>query len=472
MSERARRALLTSVTACVAMLAPSVAAPDQFTLAVEGKLLAPAGGPPELRYEPKPGEKLGLYTQRTPSAVGNLATCTTDTSGRCRLVKMAPRFSLEGTRLYVVREETGRDGWSADPELVSPATAGTVNETERYIERRVEGLRLKRLDAVAAGPRGAAEAVAALARTSQVKAWAGAESIQSADDAVLDAVARVEEGLKPEERGQFTKAFYAAAAPVRAPSKDGLPALPALAPDRFADELVAAAPGWRFERDPEPRPGSDHGYAQVGGRHEGSVVAHVGAAFKVVSVTTGDFSVNPTTQRSIALTWPTPQEHVCLEANPLDPDVRWRMRKALKPGVRSFEWDLSLARDAGLADGGIGVLARPCRTDGPSAAVFLPVRWAGQTTTAAAYRVAFTSPAPLWTVEAKLFHVASGKAREVPLPAGSVAFDDQASSPLVTVAVPAGGLEPGVLRLELRGRGPSGAFGPESASFLHEKARE
>jgi len=444
------------------LLAPCAAVGQGYHLVVAGQVLEPASGATDGNYAPKGGVLVGLYTARIAMDQGRLTTAPTANDGIFVLTTKGGRGLAEAP-LWVIHED--RLGWAADPQRVP---APTETSDPNLIKANVKPLRLRRL--IGLGPSDAADAVVAVGRTHQVKAWAGVESVTKAESAVKDAIARLEEGMTDEARKRFTAALYDKATPLGSSSADGLPALAALAQPGFADVFVAAAPTRRWLIAPQARQDeADRGYGEFGERFEGSVVTRVGAAFSLVSVTSGRVPLDPGAQKSVALTWPGPiSDDVCLEANPLDPGVRWRMRTVIRPNERAFEWDLSRTRDSGLARDSVGFLARPCRSEGPQA-VHLPVRIAGLGAPAPTYRIAFVSPDPLRTVDPpKLFWTANGTEREIPAPAVSVSFDKRALSPLVVVEVSAAGLESGVLRLEMRGRGPSGAFGPNSVSFVHE----
>jgi hypothetical protein len=56
--------------------------------------------------------------------------------------------------------------------------------------------------------------------------------------------------------------------------------------------------------------------------------------------------------------------------------------------------------------------------------------------------------------------------RTIPLPEAAVQFDPDAAEPTVTIDVPMANLDPGLVQLEMSGRGAA-PFGPERLSFLH-----
>jgi hypothetical protein len=316
-----------------------------------------------------------------------------------------------------------------------------------------------------------AEAVAALAETHEVLAWAGVEDLGAADVALKGAVARADAALTPEEREQFKAAFAAAAVPVRAGSHPGLPLIPSLQREDFAEELITAAPGWRWLTRPERNDQIPMPYGQRDGRFEGNTIHRVGSTFSnsLASLSEGPLSVDPQTQTSLALTWPASAgPRVCLEATPIVPKIGWRMREDAGKGSASFTWHLSEARNAGLTKNTMGIVARSCTDADRERGPYIPVRGEAAGPTGAPYRLVFLFPRQLTMIYLTVFQGDAASRRIITLPPGTIKFDPNAHAPTVTIDVPTLNLVPGLVHLEMSARGP-GHFGPERLSFLHSQ---
>ena len=317
-----------------------------------------------------------------------------------------------------------------------------------------------------ASPKRTAEALAALAETHEVLAWAGVEALGTADAVLEDAVAKADTTLTPADRAQLKTALAAAGAPLRSAGHRGLPLLPSLARDDFADEMIAAAPGWRWLTDVER---DDHAVAPYGerdDRFEGEVIHRVGSTpgDALVSLSEGPLALDPETQATATLTWTAAiGARTCLEAVPTIPELGWKMRKAMAPGGSSFTWDLAIARRAGVKKGTIGVVARSCtdadRDEGP----YLPIRTG---TAASAYRLVFLFPRQLESFSLAVYQGDGASHRPIALPDGAIQFDPHAVPAKVIVDVPMAKLVPGLVHLEMSGRG-AGKFGPAQLSFVH-----
>jgi hypothetical protein len=451
--------------AAMGCLGLAIGAPNaraQYQLTVQGDVVHPAGTPG--------GEAVGLYTAPPPKNAGLpdhgglLSMERTDPHGRFELdVPQVTRRFGECT-LYVVHEP--HDGWGADPQLVH---VYKVDDDNRRIRGRIEPLRLARLDVKApGGAKGAAHAAAAVGLTHRVKAWAGVESEEQADSALRDAVAQVEAPMSPAERAQFTKAFHEAAAPLRKVSADGLPVLASVRSDAFAEELVATAPGRRWQTSPEARRGDALAYREQGGRWEGAIGERVGAATSLVALTDASFSMDPQSESTVELVWSAGRRRpVCLEARALGAGESWMMRAVVPPGKSSFTWTLDRARVAGLERGAVGIVARVCGAYDGSDGEVLPVR-RGTEAKIVEYEVAFRSPARLYTAVARVRQDETGMARELPSAPVSLAFDRTQDTPIVRVRIPTTSLARGEVRVEISGDGPYGPFGPEFVRFRHE----
>jgi hypothetical protein len=177
--------------------------------------------------------------------------------------------------------------------------------------------------------------------------------------------------------------------------------------------------------------------------------------------------VDPQTQESLDLTWPVSAgSRVCLEASPIVPRIGWKMRAAPATGSASFTWDLSAARAAGVKRDTFGIIARSCTDADREQGPYTPVRVSTAAPTETAYRLVFLFPRQLTNISVTVSQGEDASRHIIALPRGAIKFDPSAREPTVTIDVPTSNLDPGLVRLEMRGRGPGG-FGPERLSFIH-----
>jgi hypothetical protein len=247
--------------------------------------------------------------------------------------------------------------------------------------------------------------------------------------------------------------------------------LPSLKRDDFAGELIAAAPGWRWLTRPERNDQLPIPYGQRDSRFEGNIVHRVGSTFadSLVSLSEGPLSVDPQTQASLELTWPASAEpRMCIEASPIVPKNAWKMRKAAAAGSVSFTWDLSAARSTGMQKDTLGIVARSCTDADREQGTYIPIRAGTAAPKETPYRLVFLFPRQLTTIYLTVFQGEGTSRRTIALPRGAIKFDPDAQAPTVRIDVPTSNLDPGLVHLEMSGRG-AGRFGPERLSFFHSQ---
>ncbi len=430
----------------------STARADEVKLVVTGTLVCTAS---------KADRTIGLYAEKSPDRDSEMASYTTKPDGKFRLSPTGTTQRLRMRNLWVVCRPQGDA--ACTPHQLAATGDGPQQNNLTFADVELT------CTPDGTSPAKTAEGVAALAETHEVLTWAGVEDVAAADAALKGAVARADGRLNPDERERFKTALAAAAAPLRDGSHRGLQLLPSLQHDDFAEELIAAAPGWRWLRRPERNDRLPTPYRERDDRFEGSIVHRVGSTFSdaLVSLSEGPISVDPETQASLELTWPRsagPRE--CLEASPIVPGVGWKMREAAAVGSASFTWDLSTARSEGVKKGTLGVVARRCsdaeREQGP----YIPVRAGATAANGAVYRLVFLFPRQLTSISLTVFQGEAAARHTIKLPRGTIKFDPHAQTPTVVIDVPTSNLEPGLVDLEMSGRGPGG-FGPEQLSFVH-----
>jgi len=462
----------------------AAAASAQPTVIVSGRVVKPPPGAGEAackrneeaieKYEPQENTTVGLYAapNRHPKQPtrGQMDKYTTKKDGMFQL--HASEVGIDDSLLFVLYEEPS--DWTAHARPVRIDKPDSRNFANATIQAPIcleasspsRGVR----------PADAGSAAAAIVGTHQVKAWAGVEQPERADAAAMDAVAKIEEKVQPEDRARFTKALAEATEELRAHRPEGLPLLASLVPVDFAERLVAAAPAHRWMADPKPRSAdvtgeSDgRGYSDRDGRFEGAPRTLVATSVKLLSFTEGALPIDPKNQ-NVELTWPkAPARYACVEASPTKPNVSWSMRKVVGPDKSSFTWDLSVAHAAGVPADSLGIVVRDCGAGPPEHGVVLPARFARARGVAPAYELAFQSPAELWSIDVKVSQQ-SLQDSATALPAPSVAFDRKAARPVVKVTIPREGLQPGLVVVDVSGRGGDGPLQPDPISFLHRAAR-
>jgi hypothetical protein len=407
----------------------------------------------------------GLYWGKSQHSGSRIAFDKSRPDGKFKLIPNGASRTLRDMDLRVVCEvQDDVPCWShplgaADYSL--PRNNVTIADVELTCTSPVVG----------ASPAKMAEALAAFAETHELLVWAGEEKLEAADAALRDVVARADKALTPDERARYKAGLAAAMAPLRVGSSRGWPLLPSLRRDEFADELIAAAPGWRWLTKPERNDQLPAAYGNRDDRFEGHVVHRVGSTFSdsLVSFSAGPLSVDPETQSSLELTWPASAgARVCLEASPIVPRIGWKMRTAAAASSVSFIWDLSAARSAGVKNNTMGVVARSCIDADRTEATYIPVRATSTQDQETAYRLVFLFPRQLTAISLTVFQGEGASQHTIALPDGAIKFDPNAQAPTVTIDLPAGNLSPGLVHLEMSGRGP-GRFGPERLSFVHSQ---
>lgn len=438
--------------ACI-LLSPAARA-DSVKLVVNGTFACTAS---------RENRTVGMYMEKSAHDESEMAVDTTKPDGKFRLVPRVTPKRLDTLNLWVIckprpREDAGCEPYEMDPAKYSPPQNNIISTDLALTCIPVGGPPAKR-----------AEGVAALAKTHEVLVWAGVEELGAADAALKDAVARADERLAPEERKQLEVALTSTVAPLRDGSHLGLPLLPSLQRDDFAGELIAAAPGRRWLTQPDRNNQRPIPYAERNDRFEGSVKQPVGALSSdfLVSLSEGPLSVDPETQVSLKLRWhASPGPRMCLEAKPTALGIGWEMRAATAEGSASYTWDLTTARSGGMKKDALGIVARSCADADRNQGPYIPILAGSETLRAVAYRLVLLSPRSVSAVTA-IVHQGDGPSRRTTtLPQGTIKFDRGASAPLVTIDVPISSLQPGVVDLEVRGRG-SVNFGLAHILFLH-----
>lgn len=413
----------------------------------------------------KENHTCGLYWGKSQHSGSRLAFDKTKPDGKFKLIPAGASKTLREEDLWVVCMP--QDDIPCNPHHLAAADYSlqqnnlTIADVELTCNSPMAG----------ASPEKMAKALVALAETHEVLAWAGVEELEAADAALKNAVARADKPLSPDERERFKAELATAAAPLRVSSHQGLPLLPILKRGDFAGEFIAAAPGWRWLTRPEKNDRLPAPYGERDGRFEGNVVHRVGSTFgdSLVSLSEGSLSVDPETQASLELAWPASTgPRVCLEASPIVPRIGWKMREAATAGSVSFTWDLSVARTAGVKKDTIGIVARSCTDADREQGPYIPVRAGTAAAKGTAYRLVFLFPRPLTTITLTVSQGEGTSRRTIELPQGAINFDPHAQAPTVTIDVPTLNLDPGLVHLEMSGRGP-GHFGPERLSFFHSQ---
>jgi hypothetical protein len=403
-----------------------------------------------------------LYAEKSSQPGGSVAVDTTRPDGTFKLAPKGAGQVLRDRDLWVVCFPQG-------DVVCKPHQVTAASHRAPQSSLAVTDVELMSSSLAGSPPPERADALAALAETHEVLAWAGVEDLDAADGAVKTAVARADTALARDQRERFKAALATALAPLRLGSHKGLPLLPSLQRDDFAEELIAAAPGWRWLTRPERNDQLPAHYGQHDGRFEGYVIRRVGSTFAdaLVSLSEGPLSVDPETRSSLDLTWPASAgPRVCLDASPMVPGIGWKMRRAANTDSVSYTWDLSAARDNKMKKDTLGITARSCSDADRERGPYIPVRAATSAPTASKYRLVFLFTRPLTNIYLTVLQGEGDSQRMVALPPGTIKFDPSAREPTVTVDVPTANLDPGPVYLEMSGRGP-GRFGPERLAFLH-----